>query len=325
LSAAPLLHVRGLSATYPEADGPIEALSDVSFELDRGEVLGVLGESGSGKTTLTRVLTRLLPASSGSVRLDGLDWLALKGAALRRERRRVQLVFQDPWGSLDPRQRVGPAIAEPATTHGVVEASGARAWVEELLSEVDLPATLASRYPHELSGGERQRVALARALATRPDLLVADEPMSSLDAAVKLQVADLLATLRERQGLSILLVAHEPGLVHRVANRVAVLHRGRLVETGPADAVLRSPSHPYAEALLEGRPSAVDPGAGEDDGRGCAYRRECRLASVRCASERPALRTTGPSRAVACHAREPVCTPGEGAPEVEPFPAGDVE
>jgi len=199
------------------------------------------------------------------------------------------------------------------------------AWVEELLAEVGLTARHAERFPHELSGGERQRAALARAMATRPDLLIADEPVSALDAAVKLQVVDLLAGLRARRRLAILLIAHELAVLGRVADRIAVLHRGRLVELGPAPALLRAPSPPYGEALVRGRVEAAAGRAIEGDASGCLYRADCAQAFDRCADERPAERAVGPGWTVACHAREAVHTGPDRASEVEPFPSGDVE
>lgn len=316
--------MRGLGASYPGAEDGEEALVDLSLEMAPGEILGVAGESGSGKTTLTRVLARLLRATAGEVELGGLDWLTLRGAALRRERRRVQLVFQDPWSSLDPRQRVGRAIGEAARIHGAAGLDVA-AIVERHLGEVGLPAEFGERYPHELSGGERQRVALARALATRPELLIADEPVSALDAPVKLQIVEVLSALRARRGLALLIVTHELALLERIADRVAVLQRGRLVEIGPARDVLRAPAHPYTEALVRSRsePLRGEPLSGSAPG--CLHRSACASAFARCAVERPRLVAVGPGRSAACHAREAIPTRPHGEAEVEPFPPGDVE
>jgi oligopeptide/dipeptide ABC transporter ATP-binding protein len=312
--APPLLEVRDLAVRY----GSVEALRGVSFELARGETLALVGESGSGKSTLARALAGLVPAQSGSVRFDGAALLPLRPRAWRPLRRRLQLVFQDPSASLDPRLRVGAIVAEPLAIHRVVPRAERGARVAELLGQVGLAAELAERWPHQLSGGERQRVGLARALATRPELLLLDEPVSSLDVSVQAQILNLLAELRERSGLAYLMIAHHLGVVRQLAERVAVLFAGRLVEEAPVERLFAAPLHPYTQALLAAAPRArpgrlphalpggaceAPPAAG-----GCAYRSRCALAVARCAVETPRLEPRGAGHAVACHRA------GEGAP-----------
>jgi len=301
------LEVRDLSVCY----GPLRALDGVSFELARGETLALVGESGSGKSTLARTLAGLQPARSGSVHFDGIALLSLRRHAWRPLRRRVQLVFQDPSASLDPRLRVGAIVAEPLAIHGLLrrEAQGPR--VAELLGQVGLAPAFAERWPHQLSGGERQRVGIARALATEPELLLLDEPVSSLDVSVQAQILNLLADLRERQGLAYLLIAHHLGVVRQLADRVAVLFAGRVVEVAPAEGLFSAPLHPYTQALLAAAPRGVPgrrprsapamaaeapPAAG-----GCAYRSRCPLAIARCAGEVPLPAPSGAGHRVACH------------------------
>jgi len=298
-------------------------LDRVSLTLARGECLAVVGESGSGKTTLGRALLRLLPLTSGSIRFDGEDLLGLPAGELRRRRRRFQMVFQDPYGSLDPRRTVAETVAEPlvvhATTRGAAERSRRRAAVADLLAAVGLAAELAPRYPHELSGGQRQRVAIARALATAPDLLIADEPTSALDLSIRAQILDLLGRQKERLGLALMLIAHDLGAVERLADRVAVLYLGRLVEIGPASGLFATPLHPYTASLLSAVPTAQAPPGGRGSRRrivlageppspadppsGCPFHPRCPIARLRCAGEEPplaALPGGGQGSLVAC-------------------------
>jgi ABC-type oligopeptide transport system ATPase subunit len=264
-----LLEVEQLHAHYPVRGGllrrrvgQVRAVDGVSFTLARGETLSVVGESGSGKSTLARTLLRLVPAESGRVRFDGLDVLALRGDALRKLRRRIQIVFQDPLGSLNPRLTVGSALGEVLRVHGL--ASGARAIrgrVEALLAQVGLEAGYARRLPHELSGGQRQRVGIARALAVEPELLVLDEPVSALDVSVRAQVVNLLADLQSTLGLTYLLIAHDLALVEHVSDRVAVMKAGRIVELGGVKDLYANPRHPYTRSLLEAIPQPVVPHA----------------------------------------------------------------
>jgi len=303
----PLLEVRDLDVRY----GEVRALAGVAFELARGETLALVGESGSGKSTLARTLAGLLPARGGSVRFDGVPLLRLRARAWRPLRRRIQLVFQDPAASLDPRLRVGAIVAEPLAIHRMLPRAARSARVAELLGQVGLVPAFAERWPHQLSGGERQRVGIARALATEPELLLLDEPVSSLDVSVQAQILNLLADLRERKGLAYLLIAHHLGVVRQLADRVAVLFAGRLVEEAPAERLFAAPLHPYTRALLAAAPRAepgrlpasVPAAAGEAPPAqgGCAYRSRCPLAVARCAEEIPTRMARAPGHAVACH------------------------
>jgi ABC-type oligopeptide transport system ATPase subunit len=260
---APLAELRNLSKEFPvrrglfqRRVGTVRAVDRVDLEIRKGECLALVGESGSGKTTLGRCLIRLIEPTSGSVLFDGEDLLALKPRELRARRRRFQMVFQDPWGSLDPRQRVGATVAEPLDVFEELGQDKAHR-VAELLTSVGLDPAFAGRWPHELSGGQRQRVGIARALAAEPDLLVADEPVSALDVSVRSQILDLLADLRLRLGLALLFVSHDLGAVARLADRVAVLYLGRIVEVATVDDLFRRPRHPYTVSLLAAVPIPV--------------------------------------------------------------------
>jgi peptide/nickel transport system ATP-binding protein len=261
---APLAAARALSKEYPvhrglfhRRVGTVRAVDRVDLEIRRGECLALVGESGSGKTTLGRCLIRLLEPTSGSVVFDGEDLLALAPRELRARRRRFQMVFQDPWGSLDPRQRVGAIVAEPLVVHEKLDRDDAAQRVAELLTSVGLDPALAGRWPHELSGGQRQRVGIARALAAGPDLLVADEPVSALDVTIRSQILDLLADLRRRLGLALLFISHDLGAVARLADRVAVLYQGRVVELAAVDDLFHRPLHPYTVSLLSAVPVPI--------------------------------------------------------------------
>ncbi len=262
---APLLSAEGLEKRFsirrsaldfafgiPE--GYLPALRGVGFRIAPGETLGLVGESGSGKTTAGRIVARLLEPDAGRIEFGGTDWLALRGAELRRRRRELQIVFQDPQSSLNPRMQVGDQIGEPLRVQGLARGRDLRERVGGLLSEVGLPPALASRYPAELSGGQRQRVAIARALATRPRLVVCDEPVSALDVSIAAQIVNLLLELRERAGLSYLFISHDVAVVARVADRIAVFYLGRVVEEGPSREVTGRPLHPYTAALVSAAP-----------------------------------------------------------------------
>ncbi|HVE64933.1 MAG TPA: ABC transporter ATP-binding protein, partial [Thermoanaerobaculia bacterium] len=284
----------------------------VSLDVGRGEVLGLVGESGSGKSTTGRILLRLEEPTAGEVRFDGEDWLALSGEDLRRRRRHLQIVFQDPQTSLNPRMTCGAQVAEPLRVHRLARGRELSDRVTALLSEVGLSAETARRFPAELSGGQRQRVAIARALATRPLFVVCDEPVSSLDVSIAAQVLNLLLVLKEKHGLSYLFVSHDLAVVARVADRIAVMYFGRIVEEGPAALVVARPLHPYSATLvsaaLEPDPRARTariPLGGEPPSHaappsGCAFHPRCPIARPRCRVERPPLFDFSDGRRAAC-------------------------
>jgi oligopeptide/dipeptide ABC transporter ATP-binding protein len=314
-AAAPpaLLEASGLAKRYT-LPGPIfggssralPALRGVSFSIGRGETLGLVGESGSGKTTAGRIVARIVEPDEGRITLGGEDWLALSGAALRRRRRDVQIVFQDPQASLNPRLRIGSQLAEPLLVQRLASGADVGPRVRALLADVGLAAEVAERFPAELSGGQRQRVAIARALATGPRLVVCDEPMSALDVSVAAQIANLLLDLRERAGLSYLFVSHDLAVVGRLADRIAVMYLGVIVEEGSAEAVIRRPLHPYTAALIaaaggtDARALAGEPPSAIDPPPGCAFHPRCPIARPRCAEETPVLATVEPGRRAAC-------------------------
>jgi ABC-type glutathione transport system ATPase component len=257
-----LLEIRGLTKEFPLGRGLFSrragsrtVLDGVDLDVGRGECVALVGESGSGKTTLARCALHLLAPTAGSIRFDGEELSELPPAALRHCRRRFQMVFQDPQASLDPRFRIGRTVAEPLAVHTALPRRERERAAAGLLERVGLAPALAGRYPHELSGGQRQRVGIARALATGPDLLVADEPTSALDVSVRAQILNLLAGLRESLGLALLLIAHDLAAVAHLADRVAVLHAGRIVEEGPAAELFARPRHPYTAALLAAVPN----------------------------------------------------------------------
>jgi oligopeptide/dipeptide ABC transporter ATP-binding protein len=290
----------------------VQAVVDVSFSIERGEAVGLVGESGSGKSTIGRLMLGLLTPSKGRVMVDGMELGRTRGASLQRLRRRMQLVFQDPYSSLDPRRRIGAQIADGLAIHNLVKRSERRARVEAVLSQVGLSPSHAERYPHEFSGGQRQRVGIARALATGPDFLVADEPVSALDISVKAQVLRLLADLRSRLGLGLLFISHDLHVVRSLCDRVIVLYLGRVMEEGPAAEVLANPRHPYTRALLSAAPSLDaasrrtrillqgDPPSPSDPPSGCVFRTRCPWAVADCAAAVPPPREMAPGHAVAC-------------------------
>jgi oligopeptide/dipeptide ABC transporter ATP-binding protein len=322
---APLLSVRGLVKHFPirrgalqRAVGAVRAVDGVDLDVFAGECVALVGESGSGKTTLGRAIARLVEPDAGTVSFDGEDLLALRGGALRRKRREIQVVFQDPWSSLNPRLRIGDAIREPIAVHRLAPRAEQRERVAELLRLVGLSPDHAARYPHELSGGQRQRVGIARALATGPRLVIADEPVSALDVSIRAQIVNLLADLQARLGLAMLFIAHDLALVEQLADRVAVMYLGKVVELGPCAEVLARPQHPYTVSLLESVP-VPDPGhrpravlAGEPPSpaappSGCRFHPRCPVyaegpggARPRCATDEPALLPVGAGLA-ACH------------------------
>lgn len=315
MTAAPLLQIERLVRDYtlprphPFAPAPrLRVLHGIDLSLERGGGLGIVGELGSGKSTLARTVLALERPQGGTVRLGGLDLFALSPAELRAARRHLQAVFQDPYGSLDPRQRVARIVAEPIAA--LEPRTGARERLERvaaMLNAVGLPAAAMERFPHEFSGGQRQRIAIARALVTHPALVVADEPVSALDVSVQAQVLALMRELQARLNLAWLFISHDLAVVRGITARVAVLYRGRVVESGPTSEVLARPSHPYTAALVASAPrpgrlrQAVVPAPVHAPSEsGCAYAARCPRRQPRCLREPPALAETG-ARAVACH------------------------
>ena len=314
-----LLEVRDLVKHFPQGGvfrsrPPVRAVDGVSFSVTEGRTVALVGESGSGKSTVGRTLLRLMEPTSGAAEFEGRDLFALDRAQLRATRRRMQIVFQDPLSSLDPRMTLGQSIAEGIEIHHLAEGAEVGRKVAALLEEVGLDRSFAARYPHECSGGQRQRVGIARALAVEPRFIVLDEPVSALDVSVQAQVINLLADLQRARGLSYLFIAHDLAVVRQLAHEVLVMYLGRLVETGPTEEVLTRPKHPYTKALLAAVPEP-DPGVrparlivpGEPPSPsapppGCPFHPRCQSGKVdaRCRSERPELRSVGPTRA-ACH------------------------
>lgn len=322
--SAPLLEVRDLRVHHALRQGllgrvkqRVQAVDGVSFELAAGETLALVGESGCGKTTLARAILRLGPTPSGQVRFEGRDLVGLPAAGMRAVRRSLQMVFQDPLQSLDPRLSVGQSVAEPLEALGLARGAEARRRTAELLERVGIPPAHADRLPHEFSGGQLQRIAIARALAPGPRLLVLDEPVSALDLSVRAQVLALLRDLQRETGMAYLFVSHDLSLVARFAARVAVMHLGRIVETAGTAELFRDPRHPYTRALIASIPSGdpahrrgAAPLAGEPPSpvsppAGCRFHTRCPLLSAspdaRCASEDPASRVLPEGRSVACH------------------------
>ncbi len=297
---------------------PVRAVDGVSFTVGRGETLALVGESGCGKSSVGRTILRLQEPTSGRVTFDGADVFGLGREPLRALRRRMQIVFQDPYSSLNPRMTVGEAVAEGIEIHRLARTKAERAArVGALLEEVGLDASYARRYPHEFSGGQRQRIGIARALAVEPEFIVCDEPVSALDVSVQAQVINLLKDLQERRGLAYLFIAHDLAVVRQIADRIAVMYLGRIVETGPAEALLADPRHPYTQALLSAVPEpdptaqrarivlSGDPPSPSNPPPGCPFHTRCfhPLRSERCRTEVPPLRPVHATLA-ACHYAE---------------------
>ena len=309
-----LLEAKGLSKVFPARDGKglVHAVTDVSLSLASGETLGIVGESGCGKSTLARMLMRLIEPSSGQVLFAGEDLVSLSRAAMRQRRRDIQIVFQDPYASLDPRMSIAQIIAEPLDIHGIGSKAERVAKVKELIALVGLDPSAATRYPHEFSGGQRQRIGIARAIALEPKFVVLDEPVSALDVSIQSQILNLLDDLKARLRLSYIFISHDLSVVQHVSDRVAVMYLGRIVEEGPAEAVLGAPKHPYTQALISAIPEIDptkrkshvllpgDPPNPENIPTGCPFHPRCPLAQDICRRDEPPFRTSGASRA-RCH------------------------
>ncbi|MCY3994218.1 MAG: dipeptide ABC transporter ATP-binding protein [Caldilineaceae bacterium] len=311
-AAEPLLRVKDLVKYYPTERkgflggrrGEIKAVDGVSFDLQRGETLGLVGETGCGKSTIARTLMRLEEPTSGAAYYKGRDLFTLSKASVQALRREIQMVFQDPFASLNPRMEVGQIIAEPWVVHpGIVPKEEQRGRVGALLERVGLPAADAKRYPHEFSGGQRQRIGIARALALQPDLIICDEPVSALDVSVQAQVINLLVELQAELGLSYIFIAHDLAVVRQISDRVAVMHLGRIVEVGGEDEIYARPTHPYTQALLSAAPAPNPVGRKErkrivlegelpspvNPPSGCTFRTRCWKAESICSEDRPQL------------------------------------
>ncbi|HEY8393891.1 MAG TPA: oligopeptide/dipeptide ABC transporter ATP-binding protein [Thermaerobacter sp.] len=316
----PLVRAEGLTKYFPirrgllgRPAGYVRAVDGVSLEIQPGETFGLVGESGCGKSTLGRLLLRLLPATAGRVYFDGRDLFALRGAELRAARRQMQMIFQDPFGSLNPRFTVADIIGEPLRVHGIGDRRQREERVIELMRMVGLDPAWRRRFPHQFSGGQRQRIGIARAIALNPRFIVADEAVSSLDVSVQAQILNLLADLQERLGLTYLFIAHGLSVVRHLSSRIGVMYLGKLVEVAPAEELFRHAAHPYTAALLSAVPvpnphrrrerivlqgdvpSPANPPAG------CRFHPRCPFAQPRCREEEPVLRQLAPGHQVACH------------------------
>jgi peptide/nickel transport system ATP-binding protein len=308
-----LIEVKHLKRYFGAAKQPVRAVDDVSFAIHPGETLGLVGESGSGKSTIGRTLLRLIEASDGQVLYRGEDLGAASSGRMRALRSKLQIIFQDPYASLNPKMRIGDVLAEALSTHGLAPGRTAReARIAELLQLVGLRPEHASRYPHEFSGGQRQRIGVARALAVEPEFIVADEPLSALDVSIQAQVVNLLCELREKFKLTMLFISHDLDVVEYLCDRVVVLYLGRVMEVARTDELFARPLHPYTQALLAASPKP-DPDAplapialkGDipspvNPPSGCVFRTRCPHAIAACAEQRPALQESAPGRFTAC-------------------------
>ncbi|MBC7800923.1 MAG: dipeptide ABC transporter ATP-binding protein, partial [Gemmatimonadaceae bacterium] len=326
---APLMEVKGLAKHYPmrrglvmsRTVGNVRAVDGIGFQLFRGETLALVGESGCGKSTTARLVLRLIEPTAGSVFFEGQDITGMRGDPLRKLRRRMQIVFQDPFASLNPRMTVADILEEPLIVHSIGDRVARRARVNQLLGLVGLASYHAGRYPHEFSGGQRQRIGIARALAVEPALVVCDEPVSALDVSIQAQVVNLLRDLQTRLGLSYLFIAHDLAVVKHVADRVAVMYLGRIVEIGPKDAVFANPRHPYTRVLLSAIPrpdphrklvrqvAGGDVPSPADIPPGCRFHTRCAYVIDRCRTEDPALHAVEPGHLSACHRAEDLPDP----------------
>jgi oligopeptide/dipeptide ABC transporter ATP-binding protein len=317
----PLLEVEGLTRHYAvrrglvmaRQVGTVRAVDEISFCLERGETLALVGESGCGKSTTARLVLRLIDPTAGHIWFEGTDITTLAGEPLRKLRRRMQIVFQDPFASLNPRMTVGEVLEEPLIVHGLGDKTARRKRVNELLRLVGLAEYHARRYPHEFSGGQRQRIGIARALAVEPSLMVLDEPVSALDVSIQAQVVNLLKDLQTRLGLAYLFIAHDLAVVKHVADRVAVMYLGQIVELAPKQVLFDEPRHPYTRTLLaaiprpdphrvrEGAKAGGDVPSPMDPPAGCRFHTRCPFVVDRCRTEMPALTPLRPGHLAACH------------------------
>ena len=323
----PLVEAQGLSKHFPVRSGSflrrrthsLRAVDDVNLQIMPGETLGLVGESGCGKSTLGRLLIRLLPASGGEIRFDGGDITAMKGTALRERRRAMQIIFQDPFGALNPRMSVADIIMEPLLIHGAKHDAETRGRVDEMLRMVGLPVRVRDRFPHEFSGGQRQRIGIARALVLRPRFVVCDEPVSALDVSVQAQIVNLLQDLQGELGLTFLFIAHDLSVVKHISDRVAVMYLGKVVEIADKRTIYAAPLHPYTQALIaavptlrprdraRGRrqrlagdiPSALRPPSG------CRFHTRCPFVMDVCREREPPLINAAPGHHAACHLIKP--------------------
>ena len=339
----PLLEVTDLVKHFPIKSGVVverevarvRAVDGVSFTLHEGETLGLVGESGCGKSTLCRALLQLTPPSSGSVKFQGRELVGLSRRELRPLRRQMQMIFQDPFASLNPRKRIGQIVGDPMELHGLASGAALKRQVQTLLDRVGLQAEHYNRYPHEFSGGQRQRIGIARALALRPKLVVADEPVSALDVSIQAQIINLLEELQDEFDLSYLFVAHDLSVVKHVSDRVAVMYLGKIVESSGSDMLYRKPIHPYSNALLSAVP-IPDPRLNAARERivlqgdvpspinppdGCRFHTRCRWATDICSADEPALLDYGDQHEAACHHPRNVSSSGsEASSTLTPIP-----
>ncbi len=321
-----LVQVRNLKKYFPIYSGvlvqrhvgDVKAVDDVSFDIYRGETLGLVGETGCGKTTVGRTLLQLYEPTSGQVIFDGVDLMSLNENQMRRIRRRMQMIFQDPYASLNPRMTVGSIIGAPLEVHGVPDNVKKRDRVQELLKIVGLNPDFVNRYPHEFSGGQRQRIGIARALAVNPELIICDEPISSLDVSIQAQVVNLLEELQDRLGLTYLFIAHDLSMVRHISNRMAVMYLGKVMELADRDEIYLNSLHPYTQALMSAVP-VPDPDMARNRKRvilqgdipspanppsGCNFSTRCPFVQERCSKEDPVFREFKPEHWVACHFAE---------------------
>ena len=314
MDGAALLQVRNLVVEYTVGGRTVHAVSDVNFDIARGETLGLVGESGCGKSSLARAILQFVTPKAGRVEFDNVELTGLRSASLRHMRRRMQLIFQDPIASLNPRRRIGDIVAEPLRIAGIADRRDRARRVYDVLSAVGLePDQVLGRLPHEFSGGQCQRICIARALVIEPELVVCDEAVSALDVSIRAQILNLLETMKARYRLTLLFIAHDLAVVKAVSDRVAVMYLGRLCEVGPTEALYREPAHPYTALLLEAIP-VPDPDVkppqsvpvGEPPSplappSGCRFRTRCARADRRCTEVTPQLQEIAPGRQVACH------------------------